>query len=263
MRGQLHFRELRWHGRYPDQQSGKAYAGVGVVEMHPGEHPVERLLSVVVTGSYLHLTGEEQPVDAVHRYSDMAHLVTSLDFSAPTAALGLGGGSLILRETRIPATQEGQVVCAALLVVRNTDIDFDSQTIYNLSQVNLHRYELTEARRAGYDPTGMALEQLSKRPVWGWGAEKWGPVSTLHLDAIDQAQAYQDRENAGESHPADTPSEMRWLFSHYRDEQFRRFVKAMNAEGHGVRWDEALTESQCRARDEAATRIVNELLTAA
>lgn len=240
--------------------TGRAYAGVGIMEMPEDLHPEETILGIIWTHAGIRFTGEKIPLASECAYWDTAGLVTSLEFPAPPEWMGMGGGGLILRQMRHPASTPGYSTYNALLVCRNTPRNLDHKTIYDLAETPMRGLALSASCELDFEPNGMALSQISKAPIWGWDDEPWGINSTLALSAIDEAQAYQDREDAGIPHPDDLSINVRSLFYHYRDKEFLEFTRKMKAAGHNLRWDATPTKTQTEKYEEAANAIIRDIL---
>ncbi|WP_298839786.1 hypothetical protein [uncultured Salinicola sp.] len=194
--------------------------------------------------------------------SDVGHLVTSLQY--PRATEGSSGGSLFVRHSRIPAP-EGRRTMLVALVIEADGAEIDPTLIHEVRGRD-GIMMVRPSRPHGLVPNGMALSQIHRSAIWGWGEERWGPVSTMRLDVLDMCQELDDAMLSDE--PTDPArieelnrSHAGWILkSSFRDPKYENFKRRMIEEGHRSEWAGILTESQTRMRDEAGARIIREIM---
>ena len=260
VKGQLIFRHC----------NGKADVGIGFLEIdadaaETGDRQdliIDCLAAREIAGTFkikLHSVRSD-PQDLSD--SDVGDLVTSLKY--PRATERSSGGSLFIRHSRIPAPEGRRIVLVALVVEAHSG-EIDPSQIHeirgrdgNMMVQPSHPHHL--------EPAGMALSQIHKSPVWGWGEERWGPVSTMRLDVLDMCQELDDAMLSDE--PTDPArleelnrSHAGWILkSSFRDPKYEDFKRRMIEEGHRSEWAGILTESQAKRRDEAGARIIREIM---
>jgi len=194
--------------------------------------------------------------------SDLGHLVTSLEY--PRATEGSSGGSLFVRHSRIPAPEGRRTVLVALVIEADDD-EIDPTQMYEVRGRD-GVMTVRPSRSHGLVPNGMALSQIHRSPIWGWGEERWGPVSTMRLDVLDMCQELDDAMLSDE--PTDPArleelnrSHAGWILkSSHRDPKYEDFKRRMIEEGHRSEWAGILTENQTRMREEAGSRIIREIM---
>lgn len=118
------------------------------------------------------------------------------------------------------------------------------------------------------ETNGMGLAQIHKLPIWGWESEKFGPVSTMRLDVIDECNELSgliDRQNL-----TDKENERLALLKRTcagtvvvitsNDPAYAEFRREMKAE-LPIKWDQWLTRQETEVREQKASEIIKKIMT--
>ena len=252
MRAQLIYR------RIPEN----THAAIGFMEMKPGSIETELFHGFVQQDGLLTMTGDTLPMEPGYEDADLSSILTAQQFMAPPANPKLAGGMFALRETRVPATDPTLKNYVMVLALRGNIGEMDRKTIYEWHGKG-NSFIISPTRTVNFEPNGMTLAQIHKFAIWGWSNEYWAPVSTMRLDALDECDAYEAREDAGKPHPDDMPYWLHQLMAHsYRDKEYREFKKRLKARVHTPKWSGYHTQSSQAAQENQASEIIRDLLAA-
>ena len=256
-------------------QNDQGYVGVGIIEAETDMLPPEEILPVLWPDSKnnmqsgLYVSKEGKKTAAHLKSCELADIVTHIDVPRPQNYTNMKGGALILRKTRLPCRQ-GHTIYVALLVLSlkkgllNCAHHYNSygHTVDGLTVFST----MAMQEPLTFDPTGMALPQIHKLPIWGWDEEPWAPVSTLALDVIDQAMILEPLT----SRPRTPMEERRYqkymkgpageIFrSRETHDDFGKYLRAIRHQMPPLKWDGKITASEQAIRDDLTAKIVREL----
>ncbi len=288
MRGQIYFRD-----QDVTADGAPVVGGVGIIEVPQGHFAENAVRGLTMTGgpdrfelsltSYFRDVADDDHVAAAE--IDSAALLPVWPLPSPLVG-DVDGGGIMVRRTRMPAAPGMEIVsCVALLKAPAKRLARD--VMYAISghldtppDVTDPRHMPFSGRLVCADPRpvpglvsrGHNLHQLLKQPVWGFGEEGRAFNSTMSLaliDLCDEAQALMAMA-AGEMTPEQRErlealrrTEARWVLSiGDKDPEYQAYRRAMVAEFGPVRFDGTLTASEKAAREEAADRILGEVMAA-
>lgn len=279
IRGQL----IVWDMRAEPKSDFKItnYAGVGIVEAPTGtlpEHQMHGFIGLADRdgGLLLPPTGHMRDISTDVRAHEIGYTVTNPIWPRPSPASGVNGGGFYFRRTRMPAPIGREILMIAIVA-----------TLDSGELANNHRYDLSaNARPLGLPghglalkltkaenlddqiETGQSLAQLLKNPIWGWNAEKFGFVSTMDLQTIDECQRYDDlisEQKPSAEQQAEIEelnhTEAGWILCNHRhDVKFAHFTQQMNDHEPPYRWDGFVTAASEQRREKIAKTIIQRLM---
>ena len=256
MKGQLLFREcgVASHGL-------SLLAGIGIMENRGGTIERERFQDFLLFDDSISLTGESRRIDIDYETSDLDPILRSKSFKAPSEVTGLSGGSMIFRQTNAPAEVSPNKVDLVVLAMRCDAKLFDHKTIYEINSDKNGRLNLKASHKVDFEPNGMALGQIHKKPIWGWGTEKHGPVSTMRLDIAAQCQKCVEHLVEGKEIPEDIPYDIRAIVDPaHRDKDFILYRNEMHKRKALRPWTEWLSESQDAEISKQGSEVIKAIL---
>lgn len=239
---------------------------VGIVEVQGDVHDeIIHGVALLENGSDILLssTGRSVNPDYDIRGSDVDAILRSQSWPRPTADVGLDGGGVLLRRTRIPAA-ENNTTCVLIALLSTDALEDQTMVVVNgdiegsLTVADQHCVRHLETN-------GSSLSQILKRPLWGWDAGKWGPTSTLHLDVIDGCRRLEELWNgSAEEAPGEREKLERGhagcvLRTGRTDERYMRFRTIWREKYGPIQWDGAETQAQQDLFGERALEIIREI----
>lgn len=271
--------ERNWRSQ-SSNSTGHSYALVGVAEVDDAANWQREMtfdFGLLTSGSRGHISFEGAPraLESHAATCDLPFLATDHQWARPSdvaMALGWGGGSMILRETRAPSS-EGTKLCLVLMTL----------CLPEASLPDAHMAELHIGPRSSdwrlpgiggfkivgpcdaLHSAGMALCQIQKAPIWGWGDEPFGFASLLRLDIVDACTELQALLMSDNANPDEIERLRRLTQGAVQtrpDKQFDEFRRRMVAEFGMTPWDDTPTASQVAIREENAARVIREMMLA-
>lgn len=248
-----------------------AFVGIAEVDAHRYlEHIVRGFLQTSLNADLRFQTTDYCKRIAFHRGSDLGGLVHETKWPRPDPLFGIGGGGILFRDCRMP-TPDGRKISLVLAVA-----SFPRGTLKNH-----HIYELTGSAEQNGSfalanpidseiPYGESLNTLLKLPLWGWGDEKVGFVSTMDLPTIDECSRY-DALSAIENRTPEQEAELEtirkgevgWIFnSSSNDETYQAYRRKMLQIRPNPAWDSVMTKSEQDADSVLASKVLKQLLAA-
>jgi hypothetical protein len=255
-----------------DRHGWAAAGGVGIVEAPVGTFRPERILSfqgACLDGGHLLSLGEYDRNQLEYHGEEISHHVVYAIWPRPAPESGVPGGGIAFRHTRVQAPPGREVMTFAICAYAPEDA-FVGQRLYSVT--GRDRPDMLVV----HDPApceplaenGIGMAALLKRPVWGWGDERFGLQSTMRLDVIDEARELRALMDASTTSAADDAriAELRhgqaWnVLRAGRDEpMFDEFRRRMGAEHPYDDWSKPVTAAQDATRRARAEGIVHELM---
>lgn len=251
--------------------SGEADVGIGMIEapigyLETGPRADALHDLVVDQEGTIHFAGLRREVPSSVAESDLASALTTLEF--PRAQRPWRGGSLLVRSSRAPVAVGRQIMLAAI-VMEKGDHEYRDDVIH---EGTIHGSSMTISETGTalpFRPHGMALCQIHKSPIWGWGAELIGPVSTMRLDVIDECA--EADALVGDERPesaARLEQLMRgpagWTVQaarkdRHRDHEYKQFRRKMIERFGPIDWSGWRTSAEEHERDAYALEIMRDI----
>jgi len=173
------------------------------------------------------------------------------------------GGSLVIRATR-KTSKNGHKIALMMIMTESAENPSNHQKILAFDDI-VHTTAISQIRD---ETNGMGLAQIHKLPIWGWESEKFGPVSTMRLDVIDECNELSgliDRQNL-----TDKENERLALLKRTcagtvvvitsNDPAYAEFRREMKAE-LPIKWDQWLTRQETEVREQKASEIIKKIMT--
>lgn len=222
------------------------------------------------------------PPSPEHRECDMGDLALQDVWPRPAPETGMGGGGLMLRDTRAPSAP-GTRIMTGIMVMSLREGPPDASIIDLEGEIG--GWPKSEGSRSGYIVStaidssrpgymnGMPLNSILKEPIWGWGEEPFGFMSTMDLGIIDQCERFDRIRRSVEGKDPDAidgaarvellsmkNSSLSWIVtSSDKDEKFQIFKRKMRERGLVTRRDGVRTVSEEAAFSNAAREILMEM----
>lgn len=277
--------------------SRKSYSSKSIVEEYRNDYAILGIVEVDADGYPQHVIQEifhdrtqaepsfwvndrKRPFKGEGPGNDIGDLARNTIWPRPNPEFGMGGGGILLRDNRMPA-RPGRKTCFILGIT----------SLFSGSLLNHHIYDvggrldgpseafLSDFGRGGaiqlstpvdsQIEIGLPLSSLMKLPLWGWGEEKVGFISTMDLATIDICSRIEHlmaighrTENEQAELDAFMKSDLGWIFSHtHRDEEYRKFREEMLKVRPNRPWDSIMTKSEMEADENLAETIIRRMLT--
>jgi len=249
---------------------------VGVVEIPDEaawrrEHVHDFLLLASTDAVAMIFDGDGHALPDHAAVTDLGALQHDIDARMPGEAmrsLGWGGGAMVLRDTRAPSpagTKLAQImVLASIPKGGMPDGHMVSMSLQGGRGAPRPATGslVAEEPCTGFAHIGAAMSQIHKAPLWGWGDELHGFVSTLRLDVIDDCTRLEALMTSENPDPVEVARLRRATLSAVQDGSdpvYAAFRRRMTAEGHVLPWDATPTASQTSTRRQALSILVSEL----
>jgi hypothetical protein len=247
------------------------YAFVGLAEVDKRRYPEHFIQGFLQSGSLSDLkfqTTDFYQRAAFSRGCDLGGLVHETKWPRPDPLFGIGGGGILFRDCRMPAP-EGRKIVLVLAVA----------SLPTGTLLNHHIYDVTGSAETGGAfslsspvdseiPMGESLSTLLKLPLWGWGDEKIGFVSTMDLPSIDHCIRYEELDTLETRTPeqdaeleAIRRGELGWVFKFSAtDRTYQAYRREMLKIRPNPRWDRVMSKSEQEAESELCTKVLKRVL---
>jgi hypothetical protein len=224
------------------------------------------------------------PPSPEHRECDMGDLALQPVWPRPAPETGMGGGGLMLRDTRAPSAPGTRIMTGIMVMSLHggppdaSIIDLEGDVGgWPGSEGSRSGYILStgvDSSKPGY-MNGMPLNSILKEPIWGWGDEPFAFMSTMDLEVIDQCERFDRIRRSVEGKDPDSidgatrvellslkKSSLSWIVSSSdKDEKFQIFKRKMTERGLITRRDGVRTASEEAAFSNAAREVLIEMET--
>lgn len=217
------------------------------------ERQIVRVISVKTMPAYAS--------ENYYRDHEMASIAT--DIQSHRARDMWRGGSLIIRATR-KTSKNGRKIALMMIMTEGAENQSHHQKILAFDDI-LHTTAISQIRD---ETNGMALAQIHKLPIWGWEPVKFGPVSTIRLDVIDECNELSnliDKQDITESETERLNLLKKTIAGQVvqtgsNDPNYAAFRLQMKKD-MPLAWDQWLTRQETEVREQKAAEIIREIMT--
>ncbi len=249
------------------------YALVGIAEVDEHRYPehfVRGFLQNVETAGAHFRTTDHYEAFPIHPGSDLGCLVRENHWPRPDPLFGIGGGGILFRDCRMTAP------CGRKIVLVLAAASLPTGQLLNHHIYDFHGDVEKDGSFTLENPVdteimfGESLNALLKLPLWGWGKEKVGFVSTMDLPTIDKCMRYEELNLLDIRTPeqdaeleAINKGEVGWIFrSSNIDETYQAYRREMLKIRPNPAWDGVMSQSEQDADSVIASKILKQLLAA-